>query len=268
LTISITGALLDPTNGSRELVNQNPNFGGALALACGCMLLVLVVVLAIYIFFCLTLMRTQSEVHPRNRLIPAGLVWLHLLHLGGSIPILGIVVSIGASVWDLIMVIKLAGSLKLEFEDRGWGTEGEGFGRTVGLIWSIGQLAGLPLGLVFNLLGPQQVKDPAIAFGIVGVVLVFALTLLVCWIIYWVQMAGYGRRLREDRGVYGRGGVEEDYDDEFRPRRLPEDDEFEDDRRERRRDDDFDDRNRPDRGRRLPEDDEFDDEPPRKRDEF
>lgn len=214
------------------------------------MLLVLVVFLVIHIFFCLTLMRTQTEVHPRNRLIPPGLVWLHLLHLGGFIPILGYVIGIGASIWDLIMVFKLAGSLKLEFEDRGWGTEGEGLGRPVGLIWTIGQLAIVPLGLVINLLGRQQLNDPAIAFGFGGVLLVLGLTAFVCFIIYWVQMAGYGRRLREDRGVYARGGVEEDYDDEFRPRRLPKDDEFEDDRRERRRDD------------------EFDDEPPRRRDDF
>src|SRR5262249_5218369 len=214
-------------------------------------------------------MRTQKEVDPRNRLIPPGLVWLHLLHLGGIIPILGYVVGIGASIWDLIMVLKLAGSLNLEFEDRGRGTEGEGFGRPDGVIFTIGELAFVPLGLVITLLGRQQLNDPAVAFGFGGVLLVLGLTIFVCFIIYWVQMAGYGRRLREDRGVYGRGGVEEDYDDEYRrPRRLPEDEEFEDDRRERRRDDEFDDRNRLDRGRGVPQDDEFDHETPRRRNDF
>ena len=249
---------------------NNNNAAGALAFACICISVVLIGVLALYIFFCLTLQRTMSEVRPRNRTIPAGLVWLHMLHLGGAIPFAGIVVGIAASVWDLIMVLKIATSLKNEFEDRDWRTDGEGFGRPVGLIWTIIALAATPLGLAMNLLG-QQVNNPSVMLPIVIVLLVFGLTSFVCWIIYWVQMAGYGRRLRE-RGGYGgyrRGSVEEDYDDEYRPRRYRDDDYDREDRedRGRTRDEAVDDEpfnfDRPARGSR----DDDDDDRPRRRDD-
>src|SRR5262245_11739327 len=226
---------------------QNQNAGAFLLTFCVCALVILAVVLAIYIFFCLTLMRTQKEVHPRNQLIPPGLVWLHMLHLGGGIPILGIIVSIGASIWDLIMILKLSGSLKLEFEDRGWSTD-EGFGRPVGLVWTVGQLVGAPIGLAMNLMGPQQFGDPAVAIGVGGALVAYGLAIFICWIIYWVQMAGYGRRLREDRGTYRYGSVEADYDDDYQPRHRRDDDDF-DDRRDR------DQADRPELGRHLPKDD-------------
>src|SRR5262249_7732423 len=168
--------------------------------------------------FCLTLQRTQTAVRPRNRLIAPGLVWLHLLHLGGIIPFLGIVIGIGASVWDLIMVLKLGGSLQREFEYRGWRTNGEGFGKPVGLVWTIGQLATLPLALIFNLVG-GQLGNPSVAMAVGLVMMGLGLVLFVCWIVYWVQMAGYGKRLREGYRGYGAGGIEDDYDDEYMDRR-------------------------------------------------
>jgi hypothetical protein len=197
-------------------VKQNPNAAGGLLCALVCILVVLAGVLAIYIFFCLTLQRTQTAVHPRNRLIPPGIVWLHCLHLGQVIPFAGLVFSIGASIWDIIMVVKLSGSLKLEFEDRGWRTDGEGFGRMMGLVWSVGQVAGLPLGFAIGFLAPQ-VKEPAIAIAVFAVIVGLGVTLLVCWIVFWVQMAGYGRRLREGRARYRPGRIEDDFDDEYRP---------------------------------------------------
>lgn len=239
-------------------MNQNPNAPiGGMMCALVCILVILAVVLAIYIFFCLTLQRTQQEVRPRNRLIPPGTVWLHLLHLGGSIPLVGIVIGIAASIWDLVMVIKLAGSLKLEFEDRGWRTDGESFGRTIGVVWVVGQLAALPLGFAFGFFAPQ-IQTAGARLAILGALAVFGITMLVCWIVYWVQMASYGRRLREGRGRTRRGGVEEDYDDEFYARRRGPDD-------DRDIDDDFD---RP-RRRRLREDeeDDYDDRRKRRRDE-
>jgi hypothetical protein len=228
-------------------VNRNPNAGGLLC-ALACMAVMLAAVLAIYIFFCLTLQRTQTEVHPRNRLIPPGTVWLHLLHLAGAIPLVGIVFGLAASVWDIVMVVKLSGSLKLEFEDRGWRTDGEGFGRVTGLVWSVGQLAGLPLGFAIGFLGPQ-VKEPAVMIAVLVALAGLGITLLICWIVYWVQMAGYGKRLREGHRGYRTGSIEDDYDDEFRaPRRAPGDGDpfdFDDDAPRRRRPADEDDDDRP-----------------------
>jgi hypothetical protein len=250
-------------------VNNNNAAVGAVLIALLCVGVVLLGILALYIFFCLTLQRTMSEVRPRNRTIAPGLVWLHLLHLGSAIPFVGIVVGIAASVWDLIMVLKIGTSLKQEFEDRGWRTDGEGFGRIIGLIWTVGQLATLPVGLVMNIVGPQF-GDPAIAV-IVGVVLIaLGLTIFICWIVYWIQMASYGRRLREGKRGYRRGGIEEDFDDEYRPsrRRYDEDDDEEEEFGRRRRDDDDEDRGGFDfnrRSRRGDDEYEEDDDRPRRR---
>jgi hypothetical protein len=170
------------------------------------------------------------------------------------------------------MVLKLSASLKAEFEDRGWRTDGEGFGRPVGLVWTVGQLAGIPLGFAANFLGPQQLGDPAVALALGGVLIVIGLALFVCWIVYWVQMAQYGRRLRQDRGRYGYrpGSLEEDYDDEYRGRRreaIEEDDDY--DRPRRRRDDDYvDEDDRPRRQRDDEVDDEDDRPRRRERDEY
>jgi hypothetical protein len=72
-----------------------------------------------------------------------------------------------------------------------------------------------------------------------------ALGLFVCFVLFWVQMYQYGKRLRESEGGYRTDAVEADYDDDFqrprrdeddldRPRRRPPEDEF-DDRGERPR---------------------------------
>jgi hypothetical protein len=190
-----------------------------------------------------------------------------MLHLGAFIPILGYLIGFAASIWDLIMVLKLAGSLKQEFEDRGWRTDGEGFGRIMGLTWVVTQLIMTPIGLAMNFIGPQF-GDPVIAMALAGVVLVLWLTGIICWIIYWVQMASYGRRLREGRRGYRAGSVEEDYDDEFRPaRRFVDDDEDEEYRRDGDEDDDTRDRYAIGRRRRRTEDefDETEDDRPRGR---
>ena len=120
-----------------------------------------------------------------------------------------------------------------------------------------------------NLLGPQQLADPTVALAFFGVIVVLGLTFFICWIVYWIQMAGYGRRLRESRRRYRRGAVEEDYDDDYRrPTRRDEwddDDEF----RRSRRGDEADDRLEDDRPRRNRDDfdDRDDDRPRRKRDD-
>ena len=224
-------------------MNNNNAAAGAILITLLCVGVLLLGILALYIFFCLTLQRTMSEVRPRNRTMAPGLVWLHLLHLGGAIPILGIVIGIAASIWDLVMVLKIGSSLKQEFEDRGWRTDGEGFGKIVGLIWCIGQLTTLPLSLVMNIIGPQF-GDPAIAVAVGVILIALGLAIFICWIVYWIQMAGYGRRLREGKRGYRRGSIEDDYDDEFRPsrRRYDEDDDDDDSYTRRRgRDEDDDD---------------------------
>jgi hypothetical protein len=167
--------------------------------------------LVIQIFFLLNLYRTQSQVAPANREIQPGTVWWTILL--NFIPIVG-------NIWLIYMVNKLTNSLRREFEARGWGTEGEGFGRTAGMLWAWGGLVYLAISVIQNIMlfsGQQE------ASSILSVlVLPIALGLLVCFIVFWVQMYQCGKRLREEGRDYARGSLESDYDDEYR---RPRDDE-------------------------------------------
>lgn len=185
-----------------------------------CIAIVFAVVLIIQIFFLLTLMRTQKEVAERNRELSPGMVWLTLIPLFGMI-------------WVLIMVPKLSNSLRREFEDRGWRTEGEGFARATGMIWAFGGLVNTFLSVLQNVAQFGGQMEVAMLLSVLS--LPIGLTILVCWIMYWVQMAQYGRRLREDGPRYAPGSTEADYDDEYRPRRDGDDYD-----RPRREDDDYD----------------------------
>ena len=85
-----------------------------------------VIILGVQILFLLTLMRTMKEVDERDREIQPGMVFLVLIPLFGT-------------VWAILMVPKIARSLKKEFDNRGWNTSSEGFGQTAGSIWAWGR---------------------------------------------------------------------------------------------------------------------------------
>jgi hypothetical protein len=196
-----------------------PFFAGMLV----CLAVFLAIILVIQILFLLTLHRTMKAVDERNREFAPGMVWLTLIPLVGSI-------------WVLFMVPKIVNSLRREFEDRGWGTEGEGFGRIPGLIWAWGGLVSIVISVAQNAaqIGGQMELSMLISL----VSLPVSLTILVCWIIFWVQMAQYGARLREGGRGYKPGSLEEDYDEYHRPRRDEDEfDRYESDRPGRERDD-------------------------------
>ncbi|MBN9117666.1 MAG: hypothetical protein J0I06_00595 [Planctomycetes bacterium] len=155
---------------------------------------ILVISLIIGIFFLLTLSKALTRCSPRSRTMEPGQVWLNL------IPLFNLV-------WQFITVNRIAESLENEYYDRGWGRGGEDYGRSVGTTYC-----------VMNLL--SWVPYCGGLFGLVG---------LVCFILYWVKIAGYSGRLATASGDY------DDFDDhDDRPRRRRDD---YDDRR-----DDYDDR--------------------------
>lgn len=122
-------------------------------------LIVLAVVLIPYIFYLLTLQKALSRVSEPNREMSPGLVWLNL------IPIF----SLG---WQIYTVIKIANSLRKEYGKRGIQEQGS-FGYGIGLAFSI-----LAIVSIIPYIGT-----------------IAALAGLVCWIIYWVQIAGYSGKL-------------------------------------------------------------------------
>ena len=117
--------------------------------------------LAVQIMYLLTLARAAGRCDPRNRRLSPGQVWLCL------IPLFGLV-------WQFFVVFRLAAALRREFSARG-GAPGaeEDYGRRLGLAACI-------------LLPASGVPLAGVVCGIAG---------LACWILYWVKIAGYSRRL-------------------------------------------------------------------------
>jgi hypothetical protein len=138
------------------------------------MLFALAIGLTIAIFFYLTLSRCLSRIQPHNREMEPGLVWLNLIPCVGTI-------------WIFVTVIRITNSLRREYEDRGWRTEGETFGNGVGMGLAICSLLG--------------------AIPYIGGL--FGLIAFICMIVYWVQISNYSARLVEP--YQGGGGR---YDDE------------------------------------------------------
>ena len=128
-------------------------------LAFGCVGMVVgIIMLTLTILHLMTMYKTFNLIAKRNRTMEPGMVFLVF------VPFLNIV-------WLFFIVLRLAESLRNEFEDRGWDTEGESFGYGMGLAAAILNLVCGPVGLIFL-------------------------------IIHWRQISGYATRLSRD----GRAG--------------------------------------------------------------
>ena len=130
----------------------------AMTLFAGWHLAVWSIAIVIFILYLITLMNTLGAVSAQNRRLTPGLVFLLL------IPLFNLV-------WNFIVVTKIRDSLQAEFSARN--LSGQGFGYGVGLAMCILYIVSIiPL---INLLAAPAA--------------------LVCWIIYWVQIAGYKGQL-------------------------------------------------------------------------
>ena len=151
--------------------------------------------LTIQILYLLTLSRCFSRIAPRNRRMEPGLVWLNL------IPCFQLI-------WIFFTTTRLADSLRDEFDDRRLRGDRD-FGRTLGITYPILMLVGFVpyLGAIFSLAS------------------------LICWILYWVKIAGYKNQLISA----GIGTGRHDDEDDDRPRRRRDEDDDDGDDRPRRR---------------------------------
>jgi hypothetical protein len=111
------------------------------------------------VFFLLTLQRALSKCAPANRTMSPGLVWLQIIPFFGFI-------------WQFFVVIAVANSLDNEFAARRIPEEPKP-GQSIGLAMCITRVC-----TVIPFLG--------ILAGIASVVL---------WIVYWVKIAGFSRKL-------------------------------------------------------------------------
>ena len=123
------------------------------------MLIVFAIALIPAIFYILTLQKAVNRCSPENRAMAPGMVWLML------VPLLNIV-------WHFFVVINVAKSLGAEFQKRGIAEEPEP-GKKIGLIMCILACCG-----IIPLLG-----------------ILCSLGALVCWIIYWVKIAGFSGKI-------------------------------------------------------------------------
>lgn len=177
-------------------METTPAGGGALQL------LLLLGFLIPAIFFLITQQNTLKAVRPENRLMHPGLVWLQL-------------VPIFNYVWIFIVVRRIADSLAKEF--AGWESDSvfgiadeeslKKIGKRptygIGLTYCI-LCACLPLSLIlFNLIGRTDITPENSPFFMAIGLAAFALILavLVCWIIYWVQLVQYKNKLKRTLAV-------------------------------------------------------------------
>ncbi len=136
--------------------------------------------LTVQIFYLLTLSRCFKHIAPHNRRMEPGLVWLNLIPCVQNI-------------WIFFTTSKLADSLRAEYRDRQISGDRD-YGRQLGVMYPVLAL----LGIIPYIGG------------------IFSLASLVCWIMYWVKIAGYNRRLSETSPAEWDDGDRDrdaDYDD-------------------------------------------------------
>jgi hypothetical protein len=135
-------------------------------------LLLLIPFIAVAILFLLSQQRTLALVRPENRRMPPGQVWLQL------IPLFGLV-------WQFIVVTRISDSIRNELNTPGDDSlfsddpipSDERPTYATGIAYSIlFCITVLPIGLLQSLA---------------------SLAGLVVWIVYWVQLSGYTKRLRQ-----------------------------------------------------------------------
>lgn len=112
------------------------------------------------IFYLITMQNTLKAISDENRRMPPGEVWLMLIPLFGM-------------VWQFIMVNRMADSLRPEFDRLG--------------IVEPEQRPGAGIGLAFCILNVCSII-PFLGY-------LSALGGIVCWIIYWVKIAGFKNKL-------------------------------------------------------------------------
>ncbi len=117
------------------------------------------------IFFLLTMQRALNRCAPQNRTISPGQVWLTL------IPFFNLV-------WVFFLVVRMSSSLGNEFRARNIPADAEP-GKALGLAWAVLMVSVLLPGL-------------GVLTGLAGIV---------CWIIYWVKIADYSRKLEAPAGL-------------------------------------------------------------------
>jgi hypothetical protein len=181
---------------------------GLAALVQGLFCVLGIAVIAAANFYPVTLHRAMNRCAPRNRTMSPALVWLAI------VPILHFY-------WWFVIPVHLGKSLKNEFSDRDL-DDGGHYGKRIGVAAAAACVAGIvlywPAAIV--LMGIPGWLDmppgtwPAWLAASLGALMLLSmptfLASIVLWIVYWVKIAGYSRKLGADRGRGSRADSDED----------------------------------------------------------
>jgi len=139
-------------------MNETHSIAAGLGILTGA-LIVIAIMLVPFVFYCLTLQKALNRCSPECRAMNPGMVWLMF------IPLFNIV-------WHFFVVMNMAKSLGSEFQKRGVAEDPKP-GQTIGLVMCILICCGIIplLGVVCSLAG------------------------FVCWILYWVKIAGFSSKI-------------------------------------------------------------------------
>lgn len=138
------------------------------------------------ILFLLTEFNTLKLVRPENRTLQPGWIWLQLIPLVGQL-------------WQFVVVARIAGSIgnqwQYEDEDSILGINAEAVAVTTTNRPTLG------IGIAYCSLNALMIACNLILRAAPNSVISIAVGLLavasvICWIIYWVNLAGWRRRLK------------------------------------------------------------------------
>jgi hypothetical protein len=142
--------------------------------------ILLAAVLIPAIFFLLTEHKTLQLIRPWNRRMLPGLVWLQLIPLFGQI-------------WQFFVVIRIAASIRKELESpRGDSIIGVSDIFAAGA----GRKPTLGIGIAYCILHALAVLMLFSSTNVPERDGLFSLAGMVCWIIYWVKLAGFKKKLQ------------------------------------------------------------------------
>lgn len=141
--------------------------------------------LLIAILFLLTEQNTLRTIRTENRLMGPGQVWLQLIPIFGQI-------------WQFVVVARIARSIQNEIVS--WENDSI-LGSEAVAIEKGNKRPTLGIGVTYCTLNCLSIVLNASAtwraFAMVNMVALIGLSSTVCWVWYWVGLAGYKRKLRE-----------------------------------------------------------------------
>jgi hypothetical protein len=149
-----------------------------------------VAAIVIHVFYFLTLYRALRRVRPRNReMEPPGLVWL------GFIPLFNLY-------WNFVIATRIPDSLRNELRERGQ-DHGSDCGKGIGLAYAVAVIVMSFVNIV------SRASDNSMPM----LIRMGSLATLLLFILFWVRIALFGRRLGK-APVFWEEGRDEDRDDD------------------------------------------------------